>query len=579
MTLRVQLEGAAGSRGIAVGRARVLYPTRFEVDREPLATDEVDAEVARFLRALESAREELAALRRRLRGSLTREIGDFIEAHALILDDPEFIDGVTGRIRGRLQRASAALDAQREALAAAFDAIDDPYLRSRREDLEQVIARVFAAFRRGGGPAPRPEDGTAGTVLVCESLSPADLDWWHEHGLVAIVCTQGSVYSHSAILARGLRVPMVVGCGAALDVVRDGDTVLVDADAGRVTIAPDAIDLRRLREHQRAAGRAERARALLKSAATRTRDGAAIALHANAEQPEQIARARRVGADGIGLFRTEFLYLRAGEAPSEDEQFRAYRDAVMAMAGRPVTLRTLDLGADKPGAGALGVGPEPNPALGLRGVRWSLARRAHFMVQLRAMLRASAYGPVRILLPMVTAVEEVLQVADLVDGARRQLQREGIAVAEQVPLGAMIEVPAAVVVATEIAHACDFLALGSNDLVQYTLAADRNNAAVAATYDPLHPAVLRLIALTVESARRARRPLTLCGELAGSVDLLPLLLALGLDAFSMHPGAILEARERLLGLSRKALRARRRRLLQATSRDEVLERLRTLSED
>jgi phosphotransferase system enzyme I (PtsI) len=579
MTLRVQLEGAAGSRGIAVGRARVLYPTRFEVDREPLATDEVDAEVARFLRALESAREELAALRRRLRGSLTRELGDFIEAHALILDDPEFIDGVTGRIRGRLQRASAALDAQREALAAAFDAIDDPYLRSRREDLEQVIARVFAAFRRGGGPAPRPEDGTAGTVLVCESLSPADLDWWHEHGLVAIVCTQGSVYSHSAILARGLRVPMVVGCGAALDVVRDGDTVLVDADAGRVTIAPDAIDLRRLREHQRAAGRAERARALLKSAATRTRDGAAIALHANAEQPEQIARARRVGADGIGLFRTEFLYLRAGEAPSEDEQFRAYRDAVMAMAGRPVTLRTLDLGADKPGAGALGVGPEPNPALGLRGVRWSLARRAHFMVQLRAMLRASAYGPVRILLPMVTAVEEVLQVADLVDGARRQLQREGIAVAEQVPLGAMIEVPAAVVVATEIAHACDFLALGSNDLVQYTLAADRNNAAVAATYDPLHPAVLRLIALTVESARRARRPLTLCGELAGSVDLLPLLLALGLDAFSMHPGAILEARERLLGLSRKALRARRRRLLQATSRDEVLERLRTLSED
>jgi phosphotransferase system enzyme I (PtsI) len=336
-------------------------------------------------------------------------------------------------------------------------------------------------------------------------------------------------------------------------------------------VTPDALDLGRLREHQRAAARAERRRAQLKTAATRTLDGVSIGLHANAEQPEQIARARRLGVDGIGLYRTEFLYLRPGEAPGEDDQFRTYRDAVMAMAGRPVTLRTLDLGADKPGAGMLGIGSEPNPALGLRGVRWSLSRRSHFVAQLRAMLRASAYGPVRVLLPMVTSIEEVEQSAELLASARRALEREGVAMAEHVPLGAMIEVPAAVLISAELAHACDFLALGSNDLVQYTLAADRNNSSVASTYDPLHPAVLRLIALTVENAQRARIPLSLCGELAGSADLLPILLALGLREFSMHPSAILEAREKLLGLSRKALRARGKRLLEARSREQVQE--------
>jgi phosphotransferase system enzyme I (PtsI) len=579
MSLRVQLEGAGAARGLAAGRARVLYPTRFEIDREPLEPGDTEAEVARFLRALDAAREELAGLRKRVRGHLGREIADFIDAHALILDDPEFVDGVTQRIRKHAVRASAALAAQREALAAAFDAIDDPYLRSRREDLDQVVARVFGAFRRGGAAPPKPAPQAAGTVLVCETVSPADLDWWHENGLVAIVCTQGSSYSHSAILARGLRIPMVVACGAALEAIRDGDTVLVDADAGTATIAPDAIDLGRLRDHQRATARVERRREQLKRAATRTADGVPIGLYANAEQPDQIARARRVSVDGIGLFRSEFLYLRPGEAPSEEEQFRVYRDAVMAMAGKPVTLRTLDLGADKPGAGALGVGSESNPALGLRGIRLSLARRAHFVAQLRAMLRASAYGPVRVLLPMVACVEEIDLAAEALEASRAQLQREGVAVAESVPLGAMIEVPAAVLVCPEIAARCEFLALGSNDLVQYALAADRNNAALAATYDPLHPGVLRLIAMTVDAARRAKRPLTLCGELAGSADLLPLLIALGLTQFSMHPSAVLEARERLLALSRRTLRARCRRLLAARSREEVLERVRGLSGD
>jgi phosphotransferase system enzyme I (PtsI) len=345
--------------------------------------------------------------------------------------------------------------------------------------------------------------------------------------------------------------------------------VLVDADAGHVIVSPDALDLARLRRHQRDARRAQRQLARLRSAQTLTTDGVEIELHVNAEQPADIAAARRLGAAGVGLFRTEFLYLRHGEAPGEDEQFRAYRDAVIAMAGRPVTLRTLDLGADKAAGSALEIAPEQNPALGLRGVRLSLARRALFQVQLRAMLRASAYGPVRILLPMVTSVAEVRLARGLLGAARASLEDAGSATAEAVELGAMIEVPAAALISAEIASEADFLAIGSNDLVQYTLATDRNNAAVSAHYDPLHPAVLRLLALVVENAQRARKPLSLCGELAGDPRFVPVLVALGLTELSMHPNAILEVRETVLRVSRKSLRARARRLLAATGRDEV----------
>ncbi|HET9483408.1 MAG TPA: phosphoenolpyruvate--protein phosphotransferase [Xanthomonadales bacterium] len=566
-TNRIELDATAASKGLALGRARVVYPLHFEVEPEPIAPREVPGEIARFEAAIEAVRAELGAMRAKLEGPLRRDLEEFIDAHALMLEDPEITVAVPERIRRDLVRASAALQAQRDRLAAAFDSIEDPYLRGRREDVDQVVGRVFAALMRADAPPPKRGE-LAGEVLVCESLAPAELDHWHEQGLLGVVLAGGSAFSHAAILARSLRMPLVVGAQDALARIHDGDVVLVDGDHGRVVVRPDALDLSRLREYQRSAARGKRERARLKSAPTVTKDGVEIALYVNAEQPAELAQARRVGCAGVGLFRTEFLYLKRGELPTEEEQFRTYREAVIAMAGRPVTLRTLDLGADK-AAHLLDVAEEPNPALGLRGLRLSLARRAVFTTQLRAMLRASAYGPVRVLLPMVASVDETRVARAVLSSVRESLVDAGVPVAESVDLGAMIEVPSAALISAELARELDFLAIGSNDLVQYTMAADRNNAAVSSVYDPIHPAVLRLLALVIENAERARTPLSLCGELAGDPAFVPLLLALGLTEFSMRPDALLDVRERVLAVSRKALRAKRAKLLEATDRAEV----------
>ncbi len=565
---RFELEATPASKGLALGRARVVYPLHFEVEAEPIAPRDVSAEIARFEAALATVRGELKTMRAKLEGPLRRDLEEFIDAHALMLDDPEFTEGVPQRIQRDLLRATAALQAQRDRLATAFDSIEDPYLRGRREDLDQVVGRVFAALMRADAPAPKRGAQTAGEVLICESLAPTELDHWHEHGVLGVVLAGGSSFSHAAILARSLRLPLVVGADDALARVHDGDLVIVDGDNGRGIVRPDALDLSRLRAYQRGAARVQRERARLKTARTVTKDGVPIALFVNAEQPAELAQARRVGCAGVGLFRTEFLYLKRNELPTEEEQFKTYREAVIAMAGRPVTLRTLDLGADK-AAHLLDVAEEPNPALGLRGLRLSLARRAVFTTQLRAMLRASAYGPVRVLLPMVASVDETRVARALLSACRESLVDAGVPVAESVELGAMIEVPSAALISAELARELDFLAIGSNDLVQYTVAADRNNAAVSSVYDPLSPAVLRLLALVVENADRAKKPLSLCGELAGDPAFLPLLIALGLTELSMRPDALLDVRERVLGVSRKALRAKRAKLVEATDRAEV----------
>lgn len=569
MKTRLAIAATAAVRGMAVGRAQVVYPLRFEADTAPIDVEQVAQEIRAVGQAFGQARAEIDRLRGRVRGLYARELTEFIDAHALILDDPLFAEGVYEHIRRDRMSASAALKRHRDELAAAFGAIADPYLKSRIEDIDQVIARVHAALRRGdAAPAPRVADDAegAGVVLVCESLSPAELDAWHEQGLVAVVATRGSEYSHSAILARGLRIPYLCGAAGALDRIRDRELVLADGERGEAVVHPDPLDLARLREHQRQAARATRRRAALKRADTRTADGVAVSLWANAEQPADIVRARRMGAAGVGLFRSEFLYLRGEPAP-EDVQFKAYREAVLGMAGKPVTLRTFDLGADK--AGLAAAMSEANPALGLRGLRASLADRAAFVTQLRAMLRASAYGPVRILLPMVTALDEIATTRKLIAQCRAELAAAGHPVAEQVALGGMIEVPGAALLSYELAQAVDFLAIGSNDLVQYTLATDRNNASLGALYDPLHPAVIRLIYLVVENARQARKPLMLCGELAADARFTPLLLALGLGEMSMHPNALLEVRERIAGLSRKAMRSRVRRILAAANSAEI----------
>lgn len=556
---RRELRGEGTARGAALGTARVIYPLDFAVVSDPIARHEVPGELARVETAIARARAELDAVRKRLRGPLKREIGEFVDAHALILDDAEFADGIrTGIIEHRLN-AEAALKAHRDQLLEAFEAIDDAYLRSRGEDVEQVIARVFAALKRGKPEPRRARKTDTGVILVAESIAPDEIEAWQHNGLAALIVTRASVWSHATILARALRVPMLVASPEIFDAIRDGDPLLVDADAGLAIAHPDTLDLTRLRERQRESERSARARARLRTAETRTRDGLAIRLWANAEHDEDITRARRLGATGIGLYRTEFLHAGQGDAGDEESQFRAYREAVLAMGGRPVTLRTLDVGGDKTLGGQHG-SSGPHSALGLRGLRLSLAQPAAFSAQLRAMLRASAHGPVRILFPMVTSIEEADRARAMVEACKAELDLAGLRSGE-VPLGAMIEVPAAALVSDQLAANFDFLALGSNDLVQYTLAADRNDAAVAACYDPLHPAVLTLMTMTIDNARRARRALTLCGELAADPRATALLVGLGFTDLSVHPNALLEVRERILGLHAAALRKRTRRLL------------------
>lgn len=563
--MRLEWEGTVASKGLALGRARVLYSANIEIETEVLVESAIPNEVKRFETALTTTRKEMQALTERLSGALARDLVEIIEAHALILDDPDFTDGVISLIRNQKLYATAALKRQRDELAANFEAIEDPYLRARRDDLDHVVLRVFATLQRGGAEPDRSARADD-EILVCETLPPADLAQLHEQGLLGVIATASSPYSHTAILARSFRMPMICGVKGALNLIHDGDLILLDADHGQIIVQPDAIDMARFRSHQKENERTEKRRARQKALETKTKDGFTIHLHANAEDLDTIALARRVGADSVGLFRTEFLYLRRRELPSEEEQFQTYRDAVISMAGKPVTLRTLDLGADKAMDGPLETAHEDNPALGLRGIRFSLTRRDLFTAQIRAMLRASGFGPVRILLPMVSSVEEVNTARMLIEACRNDLMSSQTKMADEVPIGVMIEVPAAVLISGELARVADFFAVGSNDLAQYILAADRNNAAVIAEYDPLHPAIVRMLYLVLDSARQARRSISICGEIAGDPNYTALLIALGLTDFSMHPNSIPDVRETIAELNRKTLRSKAPRFLHAPDR-------------
>ena len=567
--MRRVFPGYAAAPGMALGRVRLEQAARFSIDNTPLPDSEIESEVARLERAFVVAREDMAELRRKLHGALAREVGEFIDAHAQLLDDPELIEGLRAMIRKGHYRAAAALKAQRDRLVAVFDNMDDPYLRSRGEDVDHVIARVQGALARQSSSEEKKLATRVGEILVTESIAPGELAHMAGHGILAVVAGSGSQYSHSAILARSLHLPMLVNTDGVLEDLRDGDLVLVDAVRGEVIVHPAAQDLAQYRNWQREALREGQRLAQLAGAETLTRDGHKLRLYANAERPEDIERARSLGVAGIGLYRTEFLFLAHGGLPSEDEQFHAYRDAVLGAGGLPVTLRTLDLGADKADAAGLVMMAEPNPALGVRGVRLSLRQPDVLVPQLRAMLRASCYGPLRILVPMVTEAAELAEVRHLLQECARDLRTSGHEIPDQFELGAMVEVPAAALNVRALLEVADFLAIGSNDLTQYMLAADRNNDQVGKLYQPAHPAVLRMLSHVIARARMARKPVCLCGEIAGDPAFACVLVALGLEDFSMLPDRILAQRDALSRCERKGLRALAPKLLRARDRNEV----------
>ncbi len=575
--MRSVLTGIGAARGMALGRARLEQPSRYLVDETLLTEDEVEDELERLQRAIALAREELNVLREKLHGSLAREVAEFIDAHSLMLADRELTAGVAELIRVGRFRASAALKMQRDRLVAVFEAMDDPYLRSRKEDIEHVIGRVQASLVRESSPEERRLAARVGEILVSDTVAPSELVPLAERGTLGVVLSSGSQVSHSAILARSLHLPMIVAAHEVLSRIQDDDLVLINGESGEVVVHPGAQDLARYRQWQRETTQKGKRLALLRNAETRTSDGVVISLQANAESPTDIAQARALGAAGVGLYRTEFLFLQRREIPSEEEQFLAYRELVLGMGGLPVTIRTLDLGADKADASGLVMDDEENPALGVRGVRLSLRHPQLLATQLRAILRATGYGPIRVLVPMVSTVEEVVSVRALLRECARDLRSAGYEIADHVELGAMIEVPAAAIALGGMIESLDFVSIGTNDLVQYTLAVDRNNDHLANLYDPLHPAVLQLIAQTIETAQRANRRVTLCGEMAGDRRHTALLIALGLTDFSMHPGVLLEVRETINALDRERVRAHAPALLGASTRaqiESVLEKIR-----
>jgi len=560
--MRVLLPGHGASRGSALGRARIRLPHALDVAEQRIASGEIAPELQRLHQAVDATRAEMRGLRDRLHGALAREVGEFLDLHALLLDDPELLHGLDELIRTGRYSADYALRLQRDRLAAVFDGMDDAYLKSRMDDLDHVIGRIHAHLHKRAIET----QGVAGEILVSDNVAPSELAELQSQGVVAVVTAAGSPLSHSAILARSLHLPLVVGIAKAWQRINDGDVLIVDGATGEVVVNPEASDLREYRQRLKNAAKEQRELGRLRSKPTRTRDGVDIRLLANAESLEDVARAHALGAAGLGLYRTEFMFLQRNVLPTEDEQFQIYRAAVLGMSGRPVTIRTLDLGADKADRTGLALEDEQNPALGLRGVRLSLARRDVFDTQLRAIVRASAYGPVRILVPMVAAREEILAVRRALRQIVRQLQKQGHAIAESIPLGAMIEVPAAAIALAGFIDDVDFLSLGTNDLVQYLLAADRNNDALGELYSPLHPGVLQLLRHVIQLGEEHGVPVAVCGEIAGDARLAPLLLALGLCEFSLHPATLLEVRKAIRDSDLSQLRERAKKLLQARDR-------------
>ncbi|MBB5874791.1 phosphoenolpyruvate--protein phosphotransferase [Xanthomonas sp. 3498] len=563
--MSVRIAGHGASRGNALGRARVRLPHALEVAEQRIAAAQIPEELDRLHRAVDAAREEMHGLRQRLHGALAKEVGEFLDLHALLLDDPELLHGLDELIRTGRYSADYALRLQRDRLATVFDDMEDAYLKSRMDDLDHVIGRIHAFLQKR-----QPDsEGLAGEILVCENVAPSELAQLQAQGVVGIVTSAGSTLSHSAILARSLHLPLVVGVADALQKINDGDVLIIDGTQGAVLVDPTPDDLRDYRSRVREQAKLQRSLGKLRSKPSRTRDGVDITLLANAESRDDVTRAHALGADGLGLYRTEFLFLQRDALPDEEEQFHTYRDAVLGMSGRPVTIRTLDLGADKADRTGLTMSNEENPALGLRGVRLSLARPKVSDTQLRALLRASAYGPVRVLVPMVSAREELLAMRRHLKRIAAQLRRDGHAIAEQVQLGAMIEVPAAALALDTFIDTIDFLSIGTNDLVQYLLAADRNNEAVAELYSPLHPAVLRLIAQVIATGQAHGKPVAVCGEIAGDPALTRMLLALGLREFSLHPATMLEVRQVIRDSDLQSLRQRGAKLLQARDRKGI----------
>jgi phosphotransferase system enzyme I (PtsI) len=552
------IHGLAVARGIAIGRAVLVASSRADVAHYFVKPDQVNAEIQRLRVARDAVVDELQRLQKDMPKDAPHELDALLDVHLMLLQDEELTSGVVQWIKTRLYNAEWALTSQLDIIVRQFEEMEDPYLRERKADMEQVGERVLHCLK-GTGPlvaqTKRPQrpqqelqlgDTDVPLVLVAHDLSPADMLQFKQSVFTGFVTDVGGKTSHTAIVARSLDIPAVVGARTASQLVKQDDWVIIDGDAGVVIVDPSPIILADYGFKQRQ-GDLERERlARLRHTPSVTLDGQKIELLANIEMPEDTVAALTAGAVGVGLFRSEFLFMgRQGNLPDEEAQYQAYRRAVDGMNGLPVTIRTVDVGADKPLDDTRHEASHLNPALGLRAIRWCLADPAMFLTQLRAILRAAAHGQVNLLIPMLAHGSEIRQTLVLIEQARQELDRRGLAYGP-VRLGAMIEIPAAALSLRLFLKHFDFLSIGTNDLIQYTLAIDRADESVAHLYDSMHPAVLHLIADTIAECHRQGKSVSVCGEMAGDVAMTRLLLGLGLRSFSMHPSQILSVKQQVL---------------------------------
>jgi phosphotransferase system enzyme I (PtsI) len=578
------LHGIPVSRGIAIGQAHLLRPAARDVKHYLISEEKVEAEVVRLTDAIAAVNRELQAVRRDLPADAPSELAAFIDVHALILADPIVATEPLKIIRNRHYNAEWAWLTQIDELSAQFDEIEDAYLRERKNDIRQVGERVLKFLTGTASPfsaSSDPQEELPQMIVVAHDISPADMLQFRDRAFVGFVTDLGGQNSHTAIVARSLDIPAVVGMSTATSLISQDDWVIIDGDAGIVIVDPAPVVLEQYREIQSQLLRERKKLGKLKKTPAVTKDGTRIHLLANIELPEDCGPAIEAGAVGVGLFRSEFLFMgRAGGAhrlPSEDEQFESYRKAVVAMKGRPVTIRTLDVGADKP----LDKDEETalNPALGLRAIRYCLAEPQMFLTQLRAILRASAYGPINLLIPMLAHAFEIDQTLLFIDQAKQQLRDAKKKFDPNIPVGAMIEIPAAALTLPLFIKRLNFLSIGTNDLIQYTLAIDRVDHEVAHLYNPLHPAVLYLLSTTIAAGAKAGIPVAVCGEVAGDTKLTRLLLGMGLREFSMHPAQLLSVKQEILNSDLDQIDPQVKKILktyESAAIAEGVERLRAL---
>lgn len=562
--MSILINGIGVSKGIAIGEAYVLAREQIEIREYKIPESQQENEVKRFKQALDDASKKLHSLREKIALNTPEDIVAFIDSHLLMLDDPTFNEATINNIQQHSCNAEWALQIQSDHLIRVFNEMDDPYLRTRQDDVLHVVQRIQSSLAQQADDIADVAQ-LKGRIIVADDLTPADTIMMQHQKIAGFVTEFGGPLSHTAILARNLGIPAIVGVHHARQLVQPGETLIIDGQQGMVINSPDPLSLKQYRKIKREEATRKRLLNKLKDRPAITLDGKRITLHANIDRPEDVKIVKQYDDTGVGLYRTEMLFIEKNEWPSEDVQFKNYKRTLFRLKGKPLTIRTMDLGADKEIQDTIDQGPMAhNPAMGLRAIRRCLKEPESFLPQLRAILRVSALGPVYMMIPMLTNVEELQQVLQLIQLAKEQLEQRKLRFDDSLPVGAMIEVPAAALAAHAFAERLDFLSIGTNDLIQYTLALDRVNDEVSYLYNPLNPAVLQLVHLTIQAGKQKRIPVAMCGEMASDPQYTRLLLGMGLNYFSVQANALLEVKHIINSSKISSLRYRVKKILEAS---------------